>query len=187
MKIDNHNLDNALFTALKEDLRSVEKSRARRRSMPGNYVYVLALDRGGYPSDLPKHDLKIPAVEPPTNFSERCDWEIQRQSFQIIRDGQAIWVIIGSRSCALRFRRATGVPDRRYLGGVRDDQLVFAAPRKLPTGVQAPSFPYRFRDGSGDGATESDYNTGSAATAITAGSSPARRGTTSRRSVVPPF
>ena len=161
MKIDNHNLDNALFTALKEDLRSVEKSRARRRSMPGNYVYVLALDRGGYPSDLPKHDLKIPAVEPPTNFSERCDWEIQRQSFQIIRDGQAIWVIAGSREGALYgfdelLECLTGV----IWAGVRDDQLVFAAPRKLPTGVQAPSFPYRFRDGSGpDGATESDYNT----------------------------
>ncbi len=160
MKIDNHNLDEALFSALKDDLRAVEKARARKRSMPGNYVYVVALERGGYPSDLPKHDLKVPAADPPASFSERCDWEVQRQSFQLIREGQAIWVIAGGREGALYgfdelLECLTGV----IWAGVRDDQIVFAAPRPLPTGVQSPSFPYRFRDGSGpDGATESDYH-----------------------------
>ena len=114
MKIDNHNLDEALFSALKDDLRAVEKSRTRKRPMPGNYVYVVALELGRYPSDLPKHDLKVPAADPPASFSERCDWEVLRQSFQIIREGQAVWVIAGGREGALYgfdelLERLTGV------------------------------------------------------------------------------
>jgi hypothetical protein len=160
MKIDNHNLDDALFFALKDDLRAVEKARARKRSMPGHFIYIVALELGNCPSDLPKHDIKVPAATPPASFSERCDWEIQRQSFQFVREGQAIWIIAGGREGALYgfdelLECLTGV----IWAGVRDDQILFGGPRPLPTGVQAPTFPYRFRDGSGpDGATESDYH-----------------------------
>lgn len=160
MKIDNHNLDAALLSALQEDLRAVEKAPARKRPLPQSFIYIVALELGNYPIDLPKHELKVPESTPPIKFSERCDWEIQRQSFQIIREGRAIWVIAGGREGALygfdeMLERLTGV----IWAGVRDDQILFAGPRPLPTGVQSPSFPYRFRDGSGpDGATEADFH-----------------------------
>ncbi len=160
MKIDNHNLDSELLAALQADLKAVERAPARRRPMPRNYVYIVALELGNCPSDLPKHKLKTPSSAPPIKFKERCEWELQRQSFQLIRDGQAIWIIAGGREGALYgfdelLECMTGV----VWAGVRDDQLIFAGPRKLPEGVQTPSFPYRFRDGSGpDGATEADYH-----------------------------
>lgn len=160
MKIDNHNLDNAMLAALNDDLMAVLKSPARPRPMPKSFVYIVALDAGNCPVDMPDHDLKTPDTTPPISFKARCEWEVQRQSFQLIREGRVTWVIAGGREGALygfdeMLECLTGV----IWAGVRNDQLVFAAPRPLPTGVQSPSFPYRFRDGSGpDGATEVDFN-----------------------------
>ena len=160
MKIDNHNLDDALLAAVKADLKAVEKAPARKRPLPQSFIYIVALELGSCPADIPPHQLKVPDVTPPMNFKERCDWEIQRQSFQLIREGQALWVIAGGREGALYgfdelLECLTGV----VWAGVRDDQIVFAGPRPLPDGVQSPTFPYRFRDGSGpDGATEADFH-----------------------------
>ncbi len=160
MKIDNHNLDAALYATIRGDLRAVEKARARQRPMPQGFVYIVALELGSYPADLPRHQLKVPSATPPIKVSERCDWEIERQSFQLIREGQAIWVIGGGREGALYgfnelLECLTGV----VWSGIQDDQIRFAGPRPLPTGVQSPTFPYRFRDGSGpDSGTEADYH-----------------------------
>ena len=63
MKIDNHNLDNALFTALKEDLRSVEVTGAQA-FMPGSFMSMSSPWIAAAISDT-EYDLKIPAVEPP--------------------------------------------------------------------------------------------------------------------------
>lgn len=160
MKIDNHNLDPDLLAAITADLKSVMKAPARKRPLPQSFIYIVALELGNCPADLPPHQLKVPDDSPPIKFTERCDWETQRQSFQLVREGHVIWVIGGGREGALYgfgelLECLTGV----VWAGVRDDQLVFGAPRPLPTGVQAPTFPYRFRDGSGpDGATETDYH-----------------------------
>ena len=54
MKIDNHNLDAALYATIRGDLRAVEKARARQRPMPQGFVYIVALELGSYPADLPR-------------------------------------------------------------------------------------------------------------------------------------
>ena len=73
MKIDNHNLDDALLAAIKDDLKAVEKAPARKRPLPQSFIYIVVLELGSCPADIPPHQLKVPDVTPPMNFKERCD------------------------------------------------------------------------------------------------------------------
>lgn len=155
------NVDLAMRPAIEEDLEAIRRLAPRHGiELPRLRLFVVAIERGRLPQGLPRHSVRRPAASPKgTSFAARADWETLRQSFQLVRVGDAVWVIAGGSEGALHgvgelLERAAGV----IWAGVRDEDLLFGPRRPLPRGVQAPTFPFRPRDGVGpDGATLEEY------------------------------
>lgn len=158
MKLVADNLPPAVRQSAREDIYLVRRlARGRGVPLPDLQLCVVSLEDPGPPSGLPAHAVRRPASDPPTAFQLRCDWETQRQSFQLIRRGRTLWVVAGGREGALygideALECLTGV----IWAGLRDEDILFGPKRPMPETVQSPSFPYRFRDGSGPDRADDD-------------------------------
>lgn len=115
-------------------------------AVPRLRLRVIALDSG--PAAVP-HQVPTPGNQLPTSFADRCALEVQRQTFQIVPQGEDIWVIGGGATGA---QYGVGEVLRCTLGviwaGIHEEaDTLFAPPRSLPAGPQAPVMPLRARDG----------------------------------------
>jgi hypothetical protein len=122
--------------------------RAQGRQVPTLRLRVLALDAGGEKPPV-LHQVPTPATQLPTSFAARCALEVQRQTFQIVQQGDTCWVIGGGATGA---QYGVGEVLRCLLGviwaGMHEEaDTLFAPLRALPTGPQAPKMPLRARDG----------------------------------------
>ncbi len=119
-------------------------------AVPTVRLHILAIDvdRTSCPVS---HQVSCPGREIPTSFARRCNWEVQRQTFQISRQGDHDFWIIGGGAVGAQY--GVGEVLRCLLGvlwaGVHEENdTLFAPPRPLPTGPQVPVMPLRARDGS---------------------------------------
>ena len=150
MKIGFDNLPEAVRASLDEDLAAMQRAAAAKGvAVPDVEVSVVALERAGVPAALPTHAVPTPMPQPPASFARRCDWETERQSFQIVSDDGGLWVIGGGSEGGLHgFGEVLACLTGVIWGGVLEEDVLFGAVRELPTAVQQPRFAYRARDGS---------------------------------------
>lgn len=145
MSIEASNLPSHLQASVDEDLAVVRQM--YERELPLRSIRIVSLQSSDA-NGLPSHNVQKPAREMPVGFASRCRWERLCQSFQLIEDGEAIWVVGGGDSGALYgfgevLRCLSGV----IWGGLSDDDTLFGPTRPLPTEVQTPLITFRARDG----------------------------------------
>ncbi len=152
IRIVSGNLPDATLASLRGDIEVVVRAaRQRRVRLPHVEFRVVSLEHAQEPvPGIPPHAVVKPRPPASARFRERCAWETQRQSFQFLRRGGTLWVVAGGLEGAVHgvdeaLERLTGV----FWGGVQEEDTLFGPCRPLPRGVVTPSFPYRFRDGSG--------------------------------------
>ena len=149
MKITSDNLPQSVRASIDEDLSEVHRlGEPSGVTLPDVEVRMVSLEGEGVPDPLPEHAVPTPDAATPFSFHARCDWETQRQSFQIVEAGGCLWVIGGGAEGVLHgfgelLQCLTGV----IWGGLTDEDVLFGQTRPLPTEVQAPRFAYRSRDG----------------------------------------
>ncbi|NQU09848.1 DUF4838 domain-containing protein [bacterium] len=149
MRIAFDNLSESARRSVREDLQSVRRRGGLRPDQKLD-VRLVALARDGVPAETPRHAVPIPAAGIPTTFAARCVWESQRQTFELVQDGGALWVIGGDENGVLYgfdevLERRTGV----IWAGLRDEDLLFGPTRPLPAEPQRPRFPFRGRETAG--------------------------------------
>jgi len=142
-------MDEAIAQSIGQDIETVERlASSRGVSLPDICMEVANLDGASVPQHAPEHALDIPSTEIPGTLSERCEWQIARDSYQVIQaeDGR-VWVLGASDSGALygatdAVCRLTGII---WAGPDEDEGSVFGPVRDLPEGVVRPRFAYRGR------------------------------------------
>lgn len=148
-----NNLGGPVRDSVEQDIAAVRALCSRDGvSLPEISLRVLACTLPMYGIDAPVHSVQQPTAVPPASFKERCEWERQRQSFQLIREGDAVWVIAGDESGAIYgvqevLRCLTGV----IWAGCDSRQHILGPMSPLPENVQWPLVPLRGRNG---GATD---------------------------------
>jgi len=151
MRLLSHNLSEPVRESVDADLReALELFHRSGESPPSVSLHVFALTGPAPAIAVPSHDVPTAACEPPPTFAARCDWEVRRQSFQLIRENDVVWVIAGDEPGALH-----GVNEAlTCLTGIQwagwDARQFTLGPRPpWPTGVQSPRVPFRGRNGNG--------------------------------------
>lgn len=146
------NLPDETAESLRGDTAAVlDGARARRAELPDVEFRVVSLEHMTAPvAAMPAHEVARPRPPKSNRFRDRCAWELERQSFQLLRRGRTVWVVAGGLEGAVfgldeALECLTGV----IWAGVHEDGVIFGPRRSLPRGVVTPSFPYRVRDGSG--------------------------------------
>lgn len=117
-------------------------------AVPAVQLRVVALDAEGVAPGVP-HQVPTPAQQLPVSFAARCDLEAQRQTFQIVAQGDVCWVVGGGTTGA---QYGVGEVLRCLLGviwaGVNEEaDTLFGPVRPLPATPQVPVMPLRARDG----------------------------------------
>lgn len=150
MKIGFDNLPAGVRASCDEDLAEVVRlGTPKGVAFPSVDIKLVALDRSGIPPDAPAHSVRVPGRSKPASFPTRCDWETDRQTFQLVEKDDTVWVVGGSDAgCLFGFyevlERLTGV----IWAGLTDEDVLFGATRPLPRAPQKPRFAFRCRDGS---------------------------------------
>lgn len=156
IEIEGHNLDPVSLAEVQRDIdTAVRLGCAAGVSAPYLKLHLAALDRTPATVTV-AHAVPAPAGSRPVSFAQRCEWERQRQTFQLVSQGQTIWVVGGSM---IGVQYGIGEVLRCVLGviwaGVDEEtDTIFAPPRPLPLSVQSPVIPLRSRDGVGPTAGE---------------------------------
>lgn len=152
IRISCSNLPAETLQSLQTDIDAVlQATRAAKVSLPDIDFRVFSLEHPIVPTaDLPAHNVPVPRPPRSNRFRDRCAWELQRQTFQLLRQGGVLWVIAGGLEGAVfgldeALECLTGV----IWGGVQPGDTLLGPRRPLPRGPVTPSFPYRIRDGKG--------------------------------------
>ncbi len=135
--------------AIDEDLDLIARL-APERLLPlqGRHLQLVSLSDGKPPADIPDHQLIRPATTIPSPFDQRCKWEIERQSFQIIDRGDTLWVIGGAApGCYYGMLELLEALTGVIWAGLTEADIWFGPTLPLPTAVQRPTLAFRSRDG----------------------------------------
>lgn len=162
MKLIYDNISAILRPAVIKDIADVTQlALAAGANVPSCSLRIIALDENGVPDSLPEHQLTVPPQTAPAALAARCDWQVLRDSFQIItksnptkntslaseklhEESQTIWIIAGSSTGAMygvneMLSATTGV----IFAGQNDEDVLFGPTYSLPLNPQRPRFAYR--------------------------------------------
>lgn len=140
-----NNLDPEIYANVQLDLSTAQRlAIAQGQPFPPLNLRLLALDREHDSSLLPKHSLTCPKPSPPEDLNTRCEWQKQRDSFEIVEQQNEIWIIGGS-SIGVMYgvNEVIGCKTGLIWSSQNEDDSVFGPLRDLPPGPQIPRIAYR--------------------------------------------
>jgi hypothetical protein len=152
LHIHSHNLPGPQHDAINYDLAlAVRLATAKGIAVPDLGLRLICLSGGeGQDAQMP-HNLPVPAPNPPVSFAERCDWEVARQTFEILPGAQGELWVVGGAPVGVQY--GVGEVLSCLLGVIwagldEERDTLFGPTKSLPMGPQKPVMPLRARDGS---------------------------------------
>ncbi len=145
MHIIEYNISETTKKSLDQDILTIQDILLKRGvKYPEINLRINSLSNENNLKGLPEHNVKKPESKIPLSFTERCAWEISKQSFQLIEDGEDIWVIAGGPEGAIYGTMEVleclfGV----IWSGLKEGDILTGPFRSIPVGVQKPSMAYR--------------------------------------------
>lgn len=151
MKIIKHNLPADVYDVLKEELKILENAASKKHiALPEFSLSIIALT---YPAEgVPVTQIQTPGTRPSGSYRKLADYEILNQSFELIREGENLWIIgAGDEAVYHGFYTALESLTGVLWSGIGTDEIRFGRKKDLPCGPQKPAFPFRVSDGGAPG------------------------------------